>query len=181
TFGGVVRPPFDLREIGAERHRGYGGWRIDQIAACIAEWVNTDDPDLILLMLGINGISEKSPERMERLVNMIFSVTSDLSLIVAEITPLIEYDENLFQYNRYIREDLIPLYREKGFSIFSVDQYTQYLTDPSDPESIDSNCFSNGINHPTSRCYEKIAENWVHAIERALPDLRKNNRLIIPS
>lgn len=132
-------------------------------------------------MIGINGISEKSPERLKQLVNMIFSVTPDSSIIAAQITPLIEYDVNLHSYNRYIREELIPLYRENGFSISSVDQYTQFLTDSSDPESIDSNCFSNGINHPTNKYYEKIAENWFYAIETALTKLRKNTPLITPS
>lgn len=181
TFGGLQRPAFDLGEIGADHHRGYGGWGIDQIAACIGEWVKTDAPDLILLMIGINGISRRSPDQLERLVNRIFSVSPDLSIIAAEITPLLEYDEDLLRYNRYIRQELIPSYRERGFSISCVDQYTQYLTDPSDPKSIDGECFSNGMNHPTNRYYEKIAENWFHAIKRALPELRRSQRLISPS
>ncbi len=164
-------PVVDFRKCGADHHRGYGGYGIDQIASNIKRWIKEDIPDLILLMIGINGICSESPAKLKRLVNMIYTIDPKVSIIIAEITPLIEYDENLFRYNHYIREKLVPTYQERGFTIHGVDQYTQYLTDPSDPQSINKECFSNKINHPTNRYYDMIAERWFEVIVAIYPIL----------
>lgn len=174
THGGTRTPTFDLRAVGEDHHRGYGGATISQIAGQVDSWMEEDRPDVMLLMIGINGIDKDSPRRLEQLVSRIFSRDERVQLLISCIPPLIEFNTELFAYNRFIQERLVPSFSSRGYSIAEVDHYRLYLTDPSNPRSIDQSLFSNGINHPTDSCYEMIAETWYKAIEEAFPELFSN-------
>jgi lysophospholipase L1-like esterase len=161
TLGGSVLPAYDLRTWKQANHRGYGGWKIPEIQAQVAGWITEDRPDLILLMIGINGIGANSPSQLEELVDTIFANDPEVGLILAQITPYATY-------NRFIRDSLVPSIASKGFRIATVDLYTPYLTDPDDHASIDPTWFSNGKNHPTNAMYDQIAERWFRAINTFL-------------
>ena len=47
-------PSLDLRTIGQDHHRGYGGWGTSSVLSNIRGWLAADNPDVILLMIGIN-------------------------------------------------------------------------------------------------------------------------------
>lgn len=168
TRGGSVLPAYDLRAWNQADHRGYGGWKIPQIHAHVAGWIQEDRPDLMLLMVGINGIGPDSPSQLEELVDTIFASDPEVGLIVAQITPKVTYTQDLLSYNAFIRETLVPSFSSKGYRISTVDLHTPYLTDPKDPSSIDPAWFSNGINHPTKAMYDLIAERWFQAIDAFL-------------
>jgi lysophospholipase L1-like esterase len=168
TQGGSVLPAYDLRPWNQANHRGYGGWKIPEIQAQVAGWIAEDRPDLILLMIGINGIGAESPRQLEELVDTIFASDPEVGLILAQITPYTTYNPDLFSYNRFIRDSLAPSIASKGRRIATVDLYTPYLTDPDDPASIDAAWFSNGKNHPTNAMYDQIAERWFQAINTFL-------------
>ena len=168
THGGSVLPAYDLRKWNQAGHRGYGGWKIPQIQEHIAGWIAEDRPDLILLLIGINGIGADSPSQLEELVGTIFASDPAVGLIVAQITPLAAYNQDLLSYNRFIRDSLVPSIASKGRRTATVDLYTPYLTDPKDPASIDPAWFSNGKNHPSKAMYDQIAERWFQAINTFL-------------
>jgi lysophospholipase L1-like esterase len=161
-------PPLDLRAMGQNGHRGYGGKNITYLNHNIVSWLNTDSPDVILLMIGINGIDANSPVLLDTLVNTIFSNQPAIQLIVAQITPLATYNADLFNYNTYIRDTLIAKYLALGYQISTVDQYRNLLTNPAVPTSIDAAKFSNAINHPTNAVYQTMAQTWFAEIQ-ALP------------
>jgi lysophospholipase L1-like esterase len=164
THGGTVEPKLDLRAVGQGAHRGYGGWGTVQIQENVAAWIAADRPDIILLMIGINGIRAKSPELLDALVETIYAADQDVKLVVAQITPLKDFNQDLLDYNFYIDEALVPSYADAGRAITTVDQYRHFLTDPDDPKSIDATRLSNGINHPTNAIYDAMAESWFQAI-----------------
>jgi lysophospholipase L1-like esterase len=168
TLGGSVIPAYDLRTWDQANHRGYGGWKIPEIQAQVAGWIAEDRPDVILLMIGINGIGAESPRQLEELVDTIFASDPEVGLILAQITPYTTYNQDLFSYNRCIRDSLVPSISTKRFRIATVDLYTPYLTDSDDPASIDAAWFSNGKNHPTNAMYDQIAEQWFQAINTFL-------------
>ena len=168
THGGSVLPAYDLRKWNQAGHRGYGGWKIPQIQEHITDWIQNDRPGLILLLIGINGIGPDSPSQLEELVDTIFASDPAVGLIVAQITPLAAYNQDLLSYNRFIRDSLVPSIASKGRRISTVDLYTPYLTDPDDPASIDPAWFSNGKNHPSKAMYDQIAERWFQAINTFL-------------
>lgn len=172
-FGTPANQPIvDLRELGVDRHRGYGGKSIKAINKKITQWIEEDRPDMILLMIGINGISVDSPSQLDTLVGQIFAANAKVKLIVAQITPRSSYIEELYDYNTYIKDSLVPAYKNKGMQISTIDLYQHFLTDPNDPKSIDPELFSNRINHPTNAIYRKMAESWFAGIERVLDQLK---------
>jgi len=165
THGGTVSPKLDLRKLNQDGHRGYGGWGTNSIQKNVAEWIKQDRPDIILLLIGINGINPRSPEQLDGLVKTIYDTDKNVKLVVAQITPLKSFNQNLFDYNTYIRESLLPAYASKGYAISTVDLYKHFLTNPNDPKSIDPTRLSNRINHPTNALYDKMAESWFQGIK----------------
>lgn len=170
THGGTVFPKVDLRGLGQDGHRGYGGWNSTAIQKNIAKWMKEDRPDIILLLIGINGISANSPQQLDSLVKTIYAADKDVKLIVAQITPLKTFNQNLFDYNTYIREKLVPRYARQKYTISTVDLYQHFLTDPKDPKSIDVERLSNRYNHPTNAMYDKMATSWFQGIKALLRD-----------
>ena len=166
-------PSPDLRRLGMDNHRGYGGWDIADIEKNVAEWIERDRPDVILLLIGINGINAKSPEQLDALVQTIYYADKDVNLIVAQVTPLRGFNQHLFDYNTYIRQTLVPTYADKGHTITTVDLYKHFLTDPEDSRSIDATRLSNGINHPTNVLYDKMAESWFQESELLLTNKKR--------
>lgn len=167
THGGTVSPTIDLRQLSQNGNRGYGAAFIPWLTSQVAGWLAADDPDVILMMIGINGISASSPGQLETLVSTIVAAKPEAHLVVAQITPLSSYNQHLFDYNTYIRETLVPAQALLGNNVSTVDMYSLFLTDPVDPTSVDGSRLSNGINHPTNALYDQMAEVWFNEI-RAL-------------
>ena len=173
TRGGKVSPLLDLRTIGQDGHRGYGGYRIPQITEAVAGFIATDNPDIILLLIGINGIGPGSPAELDVLIQTIFKAKPGVKLIVAQITPksssYLEHNASIRSFNDAIAAKLIPKYHRQGRSISVVNQYANFLTNPGDPASIDNSRFSNGINHPTNAVYDLMAGTWLSGIQAIMP------------
>jgi len=162
------RPTLDLRGVGQDKHRGYGGWSIDDLNQEIEGFVESDKPDVILLMIGINGIDAHSPAQLESLVQRILATAPGVDLIVAQITPYAWFNQELWDYNLYIRDDLVPTYAAHGYGVSTVDLYSLFLTDAEDPASITPSGHSNNINHPSPASYTQIAQAWFDGIELVL-------------
>lgn len=166
THGGTYTPEHDIRDFGQDGHRGYGGASIGGTNSNVAGFIATDDPDIILLLIGINGIGASSPAQLDTLVENIVTTAPDVHLIVAQITPLVNYNQNLYDYNVYIRDTLVPSYAGDGHKVSTVDLYSFFLVDPSDYTSaVAPNVLSNGINHPDNPRYDLMAQAWFDGIE----------------
>lgn len=166
THGGTVYPVNELRDPQIDQgwHRAYGGIGLDAVNSQVAGWLNADNPDVILLMLGINGISSNSPSQLSTLVNTIYTAKPDVAIILAQIMPMASYNADVVAYNTYIRDTLVPALQGQGKKITTVDQYRNFLTNPADNTSIDTTKFSNGINHPTNAAYQLMAQTWFPAL-----------------
>ncbi len=165
THGGAYKPDLDLRDFGQDGHRGYGG---AGIWAHVNGWLAADQPDVILLLIGINGIGSGSPAALSNLVSSIVTAAPDAHLIVAQITPLASFNQNLYNYNVYIRDTLVPAFASRGHKVSTVDLYSLFLVDPGNYASaIAPNVLANGINHPDNPHYDLMAEAWFQGI-RAL-------------
>jgi acyl-CoA thioesterase I len=159
----------DLRAVNQDNHRGYGGWGVDNIAGNIGSWLTTDNPDVVLLMIGINNIgqgSSGSPTAVEDslngLVQTIVNTKPDARLIVAQITPYSGYTDSIVQYNNYIKNTLVPYYAGQGKHVSTVDQYSNFLTSGG---AIDTGLYANGINHPNQTGYDRMAQTWFEGIQ----------------
>ncbi|MES2660957.1 MAG: hypothetical protein V4689_20190 [Verrucomicrobiota bacterium] len=166
TKSATVFPVNELRDpaINQGSHRGYGGWNISQINTSVTAWIAADDPDVILLHIGTNGIGAGSPAELNTLVGTIFTAKPTVKLVVAQIIPSVSYNATLVAYNDYIKNTLVPFYTTAGRNISTVDQYPNFLTNPAVDTSIDTSKFSNAINHPTNAAYGLMATTWLPAI-----------------
>ena len=164
SHGGNYRPNPDLRVLGQDHHEGYGGRDIAYIQSIITDRIDVNNPDVILLQIGINGINASSRMHLSNLVDTIVSYAPTKHLIVAQITPYRAYNTDLFNYNRYIRDTLVPTLSNKGARISTVDLYTMFLTDPADPTSIGAGLHANDLNHPNAILYDKMAQAWFEGI-----------------
>lgn len=166
THAGTVAPVFDLRPLGQDHHEGYGGASIEKIQSIIADRIAKHQPDVILLQIGINGIGANSPAQLDQLINTIFTTAPKIELIVAQITPRAQFNQDLWNYNRTIRDTLVPTYAAKGFKISTVDLYSLFLTHSADPTSIGKDLHSNQINHPSAALYDKMAQAWFDGMKQ---------------
>jgi lysophospholipase L1-like esterase len=166
THAGTVAPVFDLRPLDQDHHEGYGGASIDKIQGIIADRIAVHHPDVILLQVGINGISAKSPAQLDRLINTITTTAPKIELIIAQITPRAQFNQDLWDYNCSIRDKLVPSYAAKGFKISTVDLYSLFLTNPADPTSIGKHLHANNINHPSNPLYDKMAQAWFDGMKQ---------------
>ncbi|MBC2603178.1 GDSL-type esterase/lipase family protein [Puniceicoccus vermicola] len=155
-------PTLDLETLNQAEHNGYGGKNVSYLRKNILTWLAADDPDLILLKIGTNGQDQNG---LDKLVDTITTASPDSHLIIAQIMPKIRYQPGIVDYNRYIRDTLVPKYQTLGRKVTQVDLYAPFLTDTDDLRSIDPTLFSNGINHPTNDGYQKMAEVWFEGIE----------------
>ena len=163
THGGTVKPEFDLRALGQDHHQGGRGAPI----SALKDWVSKDSPDLILLMIGINGISKDSPAWIHSLVTAIVTDKPEAHLIVAQITPYVnthtDKNKSLYDYNVYIRDTLVPEFAAKGLHVSTVDMYSFFLTDSADYQSAVAP--AKHSNHPFNREYDLMADRWFATIE----------------
>lgn len=162
TGGGTYKPAFDLRDLGQDHHRGYGGQAANFLNNNIANWLASDAPDLILLKIGTNSQDQTG---LTNLVNTITTQAPDAHLIIAEIMPKWTYQQGIVNYNSWIRSTLVPNNRALGRNVSVVDQYAPFLTNPADLTSINQSLISNGINHPDNIGYGKMAQVWFAGIE----------------
>jgi len=166
SHGGTYKPEFDLRDLGQDKHQGGRGTHIPTLKG----WLAKDDPDLVLLLIGINGMSTNSPARVRSLVETIVTDNPDAHLIVAQITPYeasrTRLNQLLHDYNVYTRDTLVPEYAARGHKVTTVDMYSLFLTDPADYSSaVAPNKHSNNVNHPYNAEYDLMADRWFEAIE----------------
>lgn len=159
---GSYTPTLDLRALGQDGHRGYGGRTASYLQGNIVSWLNSDNSDIILLKIGTN---DQSTGDLNTLVNTIVTTKPNAHLIIAEIMPTIPYSSAIVNYNNYIRNTLVPNYQAQGKKVTLVDQYAPFLTNPTNLTSIDQTLFSNGINHPDNDGYEKMAQVWFNGIK----------------
>lgn len=158
----------DLAGVNQDRHNGYGGQGIGYIASNIANWIRTDNPDVILLMIGINDIPQGSignpanaETRLNSLVRTVVTAKPSAHLIIAQTIPYATYTDSIVQYNNYIKNTLVPLYSSQGKLVTTVDQYSNMLNGG----TIDASLYSNAINHPTAVGYDRMAQTWFDGIE----------------
>lgn len=157
----------DLAAAEQDYHNGYGGQGITYISNNIVNWMRADNPDVILLMIGINDIGEYSvgnptdaETRLNALVRKVVQVKPTAHLIVAQTIPYAAYTDSIVQYDNYIKNVLVPTYGSQGKLVTTVDQYSSMLTNG----AIDPALYSNAINHPSPEGYDRMAQVWFDGI-----------------
>ena len=154
--------------VNQDHHRGYGGTFISYLSNNIVNWLNTDNPDVVLLMAGINNIPQGSSgepvaaeNAINALVQTILTTKPDAHLIVAKITPYSTYTDSIVRYNNYIENTVAGL----GKNISVVDQYANFADSQG---QIIPGMHANGINHPSQAGYDLMAQTWFEGVQKVL-------------
>jgi lysophospholipase L1-like esterase len=153
----------DLRPIDQDHHRGYGGWRIADLTRSLPAWLESDRPDIILFMAGVNDVGDATPDAtlrsdMTNAIETIQRSRPSAKLFVGTITPAVHSNNPASaRFNKFISGDLA---KAAGFSV--VDQFSAFAD--SDGKARPE-LFANGINHPTPASYDRMADTWFAAIK----------------
>lgn len=169
------QPAPDLRPIAQDQHEGYGGQGMAFVAQNITAWLANDRPDIILLMIGINDISQGQTGQptavqtaLSNIVQTIVTHRPNTHVMVGQIIPYATaYTPATYEYNDYIRNALVPAFAARGHPVTTVDQYSNFVTDPAGL-TVDTTLYSNGINHPSATAYAKMAQSWFSGIQAVL-------------
>jgi len=79
--------------LGDKDHEGHSGWRIDEIASSINGWLNAQQPDIIILMIGTNDMIvnfDVGNAPAAQLIDQITNLLPNANLL-ASIPPIREY------------------------------------------------------------------------------------------
>lgn len=147
-------------------HEGHSGWKIDQLEGNIAGWLNTYEPDVILLHIGTNDLIQgasgsQAAQRLDTLVSTIFASKPDVTLLAASLIPLrTDGDWNQAPWQQF--NDAVPgivdKYKGQGYKVQFVDMAAEAgltLGSPDIPDGV----------HPGAGGYSKMAEVWYPAIK----------------
>jgi lysophospholipase L1-like esterase len=144
-----------------KQHEGHSGWRIDQISAHIVSWLQTYQPDIVLLQIGSNDIIQNYYPRMviQRLDHLLEQITTTLprvTIIVAQITPLRNpiLNAQVIAYNHAI-PGLVESIAAHGHHVAYVDMY----------HAISTSMLGDGI-HPNTSGYTLMAAVWYSALHK---------------
>jgi len=152
--GSMTGGPSDL---GDKNHEGHSGWRIDQISNNINYWMDTYKPQIVLLHIGTNDISQKydlnnAPNRLGDLIDKICAkLPANGKLYVATIIPISYADVRT--YNSQVAA-VVQNKANQGKPVYLVDMYSALtLSDLAD-----------GV-HPNANGYNKMGDVWFNAIK----------------
>lgn len=168
TPGNIPNP--DLRAVGQEGCEGYGGKGTAFILGNMSVWLSVNQPDIVLLMAGINDIGQGgtaeptgAEQNLSNIVATVVAQSPNTRVIVAQITPYASYTDSITKYNNYIANVLIPYFAGQGKYVTTANQYTNLCVPGT--TTIDATAFANGINHPNNAAYDRMAQTWLQGIE----------------
>jgi lysophospholipase L1-like esterase len=147
-------------------HDGHSGWRIDEINGSIGGWLNTYDPDVILLHIGTNDIFQDASasvmtSRLDTLLNTIFSRKPDVTILVASLIPLRDngtWNGQVWQQFNQSVPGTVNKYKNQGREVIFVDMATRSGLTQGSPDLPD------GV-HPSASGHAKMADVWYPAVK----------------
>jgi lysophospholipase L1-like esterase len=83
-------------------NEGHSGWTIPQVAASINNWINTQNPDVILLWIGGNDLLQTgkiNDTGLSNLIDQIISLRPNITIFVSDYYPV---PDSVTQYNAKI-------------------------------------------------------------------------------
>jgi acyl-CoA thioesterase I len=136
----------------SQHHEGHSGWVIEQICDRVVDWLETFQPDIILLLIGTNNIGqwyqvETASYRLKQLIDRIFQTSPNIKLFLASLPPMSEptLNQRVIQYNQN-SEELVKEKQQAGKPIDFVNLY-KILSLEDLPDGI----------HPNREGFRKIA------------------------
>jgi len=140
-------------------HEGHSGWLIHEIQSNITTWLDSQNPEVILLMIGTNDMIgnyevANAPQRLSTLIGTITQLEPTAQVYVSTLIPTQDAStqSRINTFNTAIPQ-IVEDHQAQGKKVTYVDMHSGFsLVDLSD-----------GI-HPNTQGYAKIAQIWATAI-----------------
>ena len=151
--GSQFNGPGDLPD---HDHEGHPGWRIDQLDANIAGWLQASQPRSVLLHIGTNDMNQNydvagAPGRLSGLIDKIRAGAPGADVFVAQITP--ESDPAFEARVRAFNAAVPGIVAQKGARVHLVDMHSAITTAD----------LADGV-HPNRTGYDRMAAVWAAAL-----------------
>jgi lysophospholipase L1-like esterase len=151
-------------DLGDKNHEGHSGWRIDQLDANINAWMDAYNPQIVLLHIGTNDITQNydlanAPSRLSALIDKICAkLPTSGKLYVAKIIPEVGTDLNqkVINFNNQI-PGIVQNKVNQGKLVYVVDMYGA-LTTADLADTV----------HPNATGYNKMGDVWFNAVRNDL-------------
>ena len=142
-------------------NEGHSGWTIPQIASNIDNWLNTYNPDVVLLWIGGNDVLQGrvNTEGLSNLIDQIFRTKPNVTIFVADYYP---WPEQIKQYNATI-PGVVQQKASAGKKVYFVK-----LSDVQFSPNVDLS--SDGL-HLNVNGYSKIARIWFNSTINILREM----------
>ena len=119
-------------------HEGHSGWRADEILASLNGWLNQNPPDIVLLHIGTNDISQGESNEstiidIENILDTIHRKDRSTIILLCSLIPRFDEKENRPQRTDELNSMIFSLYLDKyalGWDIYFVDQNAAFLANP---------------------------------------------------
>lgn len=151
------------QELADREHEGHNGWRIDQVAAGVEGWLDTHDPDVVLLKIGTNDMVRghdvaRAPQRLGALVDRIAARAPSATVLVSTLAPLgwPDGEARVRAFNAELPA-LVQDRARQGQRVHLVDMHS----------ALTRQDLSDGI-HPSRAGYSKMAAVWRNALQDVL-------------
>jgi len=134
------------------RHEGHSGWTIDDVLPEVEGWVGATAPDVILIHLGTNDLSDADPidedaRQLRRVVELALGAAPDAAVLVAEIVPVPARPDDVVRFNDAVMAGLADL------DVTVVDLHTDF----------DEAWIPDGL-HPDAEGQRFMARRWYEAL-----------------
>lgn len=160
------------------QHEGHPGWTIGQISASVDEWLQTYQPDLILLMIGTKDTIKRPFKTIVKdlgaLIDQMTTQLPNAQLLVASVPPVHPAVKSLRRVIRvlYFNEAIPGVVEAKtaeGKKVHFVDMRSLTVDDLMSSVSLE---LDSGV-HPSPEGYRKIARFWHAAVLRVVNNLQR--------
>jgi lysophospholipase L1-like esterase len=169
---------------GGNAHEGHCGWWIknntvtpgDDLYSHIDGWLASAKPDIILLQIGTNDITNGASDQtaatnLGLLIDKITADMPDAKLLVSTIPPLYKDPTN---YNTLLKS-VVSAKITAGKHVYQVDNFGAGLTYPADYQ------YDGGEVHPNTSGYTKIAASWASVLTSVLAGTTPSTTTTVPT
>jgi hypothetical protein len=153
-------------------NEGHPGWKVQNLAVNARYWMESYQPDIVLLMIGTNDVAmahvSQVPDMVQVksdlriLIDEIFLARPQVRLFLATIPPTNAFwNQYVIEFNAEVRAT-VSARQMRGQKITLVDAAANLTLPDMDQTEMPV------LGHPSSVGYEKIADSWASAL---LPSL----------